>query len=188
MGLNHSVIRGLAFICVERKTVQKINHYDYGKLSWGMIKGSLNDSPVIKFNQMINKTLMAQFYDNNIEFSIWKKLLWNIPFNCLSVFYGGVDTNYLLTNEVAFKHVNQLMDEVIRVSQKHGVQLSNEHKLAHILNTKKMKPYLTSMCLDFKASRPIELDAILGNFIKIANKLGCETPYSHNLYANLVKK
>ena len=54
-----------------------------------MIKGSLNDSPVIKFNQMINKTLMAQFYDNNIEFSIWKKLLWNIPFNCLSVFMGG---------------------------------------------------------------------------------------------------
>ncbi|MEC8677546.1 MAG: ketopantoate reductase family protein [Candidatus Margulisiibacteriota bacterium] len=187
MGLSHPVVRGLAFICVERQSFQNISHYDFGKLSWGMIKGDLNEPSVNKFNHMIDKTLMDQSFDDNIQFSIWKKLLWNIPFNCLSVYYGGVDTNYLLTNPIARNHLNQLMDEVITVSQKHGIHLTNKHKSDHIGSTEKMKPYFTSMCLDYKASRPIELDAILGNFIKIAKKLDCEVPYSRNLYANLVK-
>jgi len=184
---NQPIIRGLAFICAERVSYNLVQHFDFGQLSWGITNGDINQSNTKQFKRKIDATLMDQSLDTDISFSIWKKLLWNIPFNCLSIYYGGVDTSFLLKDTNALHYINNLMDEVITVAQSCGINLTNLIKSNHLKSTKRMKPYFTSMCLDFKAGRPIELDAILGNFIKIADKCNLDIPYSHNLYKNLLK-
>ncbi|EQA63101.1 ketopantoate reductase PanE/ApbA domain protein [Leptospira alexanderi serovar Manhao 3 str. L 60] len=48
--------------------------------------------------------------------------------------------------------------------------------------TETMKPYKTSMLLDFEAGRVLELEAILGNAIRIGEKKGLEVPHIQTLY------
>ncbi len=47
---------------------------------------------------------------------------------------------------------------------------------AFLQMTEMMKPYKTSILLDFEAGRVLELEAILGNTIRIGEKKGLEVP------------
>ena len=51
--------------------------------------------------------------------------------------------------------------------------------------TLKMKPYKTSMLLDFEAKRPLEVEAILGNALRFAKENSIDVPYLSSLYALL---
>jgi 2-dehydropantoate 2-reductase len=53
----------------------------------------------------------------------------------------------------------------------------------NIVATKKMKPYKTSMLLDFEAGRQMEVEAIIGNAIKFAQSKSISTPYLSTIYA-----
>jgi hypothetical protein len=48
-----------------------------------------------------------------------------------------------------------------------------------------MKPYKTSMLLDYQAKRPLEVEAILGNAIRIAARADIHVPHLQTLYALL---
>ena len=52
-----------------------------------------------------------------------------------------------------------------------------------ISSTKTMPPYLTSMALDYKYGRPMEVEAILGNTVRAARKHAISTPILETLYA-----
>jgi 2-dehydropantoate 2-reductase len=51
--------------------------------------------------------------------------------------------------------------------------------------TRKMKPYETSMLLDFKAGRPMEVQAILGNALNFAKEKDIAVPYLSTLHVLL---
>jgi 2-dehydropantoate 2-reductase len=55
----------------------------------------------------------------------------------------------------------------------------------NIQGTRAMKPYKTSMLLDFENSRPMEVEAILGNAVRIARSLEVAVPHMETLYALL---
>jgi 2-dehydropantoate 2-reductase len=46
-----------------------------------------------------------------------------------------------------------------------------------------MPAYKTSMALDYENGRPMELEAILGNTVRAAGKLGVATPNLDAIYA-----
>ena len=48
-----------------------------------------------------------------------------------------------------------------------------------------MKPYKTSMLLDFEAGRQMEVEAILGNAVKFAHSKSILIPYLSTIYAIL---
>jgi 2-dehydropantoate 2-reductase len=51
--------------------------------------------------------------------------------------------------------------------------------------TEKMKPYKTSMLLDFESKRKMETEAILGNALRFAQNKSIAVPYISTLYALL---
>jgi 2-dehydropantoate 2-reductase len=51
--------------------------------------------------------------------------------------------------------------------------------------TAKMMPYRTSMKLDYDDRRPLELEAIFGNPLRMANQAGLELPRIAMLYQQL---
>jgi 2-dehydropantoate 2-reductase len=55
----------------------------------------------------------------------------------------------------------------------------------NIQGTRVMKPYKTSMLLDFENGRPMEVEAILGNAVRIARSLDVPIPHLETLYALL---
>ncbi len=51
--------------------------------------------------------------------------------------------------------------------------------------TDQMKPYRTSMKIDFDEGRPLEIEAIFGEPLRAASAAGCDTPLMAALYRQL---
>jgi 2-dehydropantoate 2-reductase len=125
----------------------------------------------------------------NIQYERWKKLVWNAPFNPMSVLCVGADTKKILDNLASRNLVENVMKEVCILAEADNCKLPLDVIAKNIDATEKMKPYKTSMLLDFEAGRKMEIEAILGNAINFAKEKSIEVPYLSSFYGfNLLSK
>ena len=68
------------------------------------------------------------------------------------------------------------MFETAAVAKAAGVELTEEMIREQIEYTRNFPPYRTSMLQDFDAGCPLEVDAIIGNAVKIADEYGVDVP------------
>jgi 2-dehydropantoate 2-reductase len=61
------------------------------------------------------------------------------------------------------------MDEVIRVAQACGVPLDRKMADEQIEYTRNFPAYKTSMLQDFESGASLEIDAVIGNVVKLAD-------------------
>ncbi len=180
------ILSGLAFVCVSKTGPGAINHQDYGRLVVGPYpKGHSKMAETLA--QLLNGVGTKTSVDKQIQSSRWKKLVWNAPFNPLSVIEGGLNTQELLATSERESHVRRIMAEVCQVATADGYPLGPEIIEKNITETKKMTPYKTSMALDYEFGRPLETEAILGNLIHKAHDLGVKTPECEALYKRLIQ-
>lgn len=178
------IISGLAFICVSRIKPGLIKHQDYGRLTIGNYpKGFSEKTKTLK--NLFEQSNVNCSIDENIINSRWKKLIWNVPFNPISVIGGGIDTKTILEDENLLELVKNTMEEVVLMANKSGCKISKDLIQQNINSTLKMTPYKTSMLLDYENKRPMEIEAILGNTIKIADELNVSIPHVKTIYALL---
>ena len=83
------------------------------------------------------------------------------------------------------KFCADLMAEVIAVANAAGVALTEEMAAKQREYTRNFPPYKTSMLQDFEAGRDLEVEAILGNTLRIARRLGVAVPRIESCYALL---
>ena len=131
------IIRGLAFICSYRLSFTHVQHIDYGGLTLGVKFG--NDrldltQPVMDVFKLSDIDVTIDAF---IDTAIWKKLVWNVAFNPLSIYYGGVTTDWLLNHADSFHKVVAMMDAVVAVAQQLDLLISHQFR-GYILNTCKM--------------------------------------------------
>ncbi|TAF00609.1 MAG: 2-dehydropantoate 2-reductase [Oscillatoriales cyanobacterium] len=116
--------------------------------------------------------------------SRWKKLVWNIPYNGLSVILQA-RTDELMANPDTLILVEEIMGEVV-AGAKSCDRIIPDDFIPHMLEyTEKMKPYRTSMKIDYDESRPLEVEAIFGNPMRVAQKAGIKLPQIEVLYRML---
>jgi len=121
----------------------------------------------------------------NLSLERWRKLVWNIPFNGLSVAAGGVDTATILADPALFKATEALMHEVIAAANKCGLPLEDSIANEQLRLTKTIGAYKPSTLLDFEAGNPLELEAIWGEPLRRAKAAGAEVPRLEELYSML---
>ncbi|KAK5081455.1 hypothetical protein LTR70_005816 [Exophiala xenobiotica] len=124
-------------------------------------------------------------YDD-VQAQRWYKLALNATLNPICALTLCDDGNYLRSSDGALAMACDVMREVGRVASALGYDnitddTINEHMKRHIerMITGGKQP---SMLQDIKAARPIEVEAILGNTVRIAEGLKIETPYLRLLY------
>ncbi len=163
---------GLAFICSNKIGPGHINHLDYGKLniaSFNVADQAVLSQVVADFQQAgINADLLP-----DLKFARWQKLVWNIPFNGMTVVLNTT-TDRIMANESTRELSKELMLEVIRGANACGVPLKESLAQQMIDMTLKMKPYAPSMKLDFDNRRPMEIEYIYSKPIEAARKAGFE--------------
>lgn len=163
---------GLAFICSNKVGPGHINHLDYGKLniaSYNVIDSTVLAQVVADFQQSgIHADLLP-----DLKFARWQKLVWNIPFNGMTVVLNTT-TDRLMANELTRELSKELMLEVIRGANACGVPLKEGLAQQMIDMTIKMKPYAPSMKLDFDHHRPMEIEYIYSKPIEAARRAGFE--------------
>ncbi|MFA7230759.1 MAG: ketopantoate reductase C-terminal domain-containing protein, partial [Victivallaceae bacterium] len=115
----------------------------------------------------------------------WEKLVWNAPFNPVSVLAGGVNTKIMVENPLLGTLCRNIMSEVCKVAAACGKKLPDDIIEKNIGYTLDFPPYKTSMLLDYENKRPLEVDAILGNTARLAKQHNISVPHIDTLYALL---
>ncbi len=162
------LISGLAFTCINRDGPGHVRHLDYGRLTIG--RYPTGSHPLVE--ELAGLFRIAQVpvkVSARIVRDRWVKLIWNAPFNPMSVLGGGVTTKDIMDSPEGVRLARAVMEDVRRAAASRGIDISEEIIEKNLEATRKMTPYKTSMCLDYEAGRPLEVEAILGNAVRAAH-------------------
>lgn len=181
----NEILSGLAFTCINRISPGKILHLDYGHISIGSFTNNGDSITAKELSDLFNQAGVKCEFTDDILTARWKKLVWNAPFNPISVLTGGKDTSTILNDKETLKLVKNVMLEVCQLAELEGHRLDDGIVQKMIDMTLSMKPYKTSMLLDYEAKREMEVEAILGKPLKIGRQHGVRLPYMETLYALL---
>lgn len=181
------VLGGLCFVCINRIAPGVIHHIAQGQIALGEHSGAA---------QVRTEVLASEFRRCEIECKVepsliaarWKKLVWNIPFNGLSIAAGGKDTAAILADPVLEKRVRDLMREIIDTAGHlgHAIPLSLIDDM--IERTRTMSAYKPSSLIDFLSGSEVELEAIWGEPVRRAQAAGIEMPEVKRLYQELKER
>lgn len=176
------VIAGSAFICSEKIEPGVIEHTAAGALKIGWFLPHPNPLPTV-LAQKFERAGVRCGVDEIGRRIKWSKLVWNIPFNGLSVFYGGITADVIMNDHYDF--ALQLMKEVIIAAGEDGIALDSALIDSNMKATLKMGPYRTSMMVDLEKKRPLEIETIIGEPYRRGISHGKNLPAMKKLYDTL---
>jgi 2-dehydropantoate 2-reductase len=157
------VLGGLCFVCSSLVAPGRIEHVDYGRVTLGEHRADGVAAGVTPAVEAVAADLAAAGVDvqpqPDLVVARWKKLVWNIPYNGLSVVLGA-GTDEIMADPDARALVRSLMVEVQRGASTQGREIPDAFVEQMLADTDAMTPYRTSMALDYDEQRPLELDAI----------------------------
>ena len=168
------ILGGLCFICLNRVSRHEVERFDYGHIVIGEYKRPSQERThaiAAEFNESGIKCRVAE----DLMLERWRKLVWNIPFNGLSILAGGMNTAAILADEDLHRSTVALMDEVIEAANRCGYALPASVTVEQIKRTEAMKPYKPSTLLDFESGKPLEIEAIWGEALRRASAAGAKT-------------
>jgi 2-dehydropantoate 2-reductase len=174
---------GLAFVCSNRQTPGVINHLDYGFFKTGNFQRPPDDV-LDTFTQMMQRAGVECSTVDDLALARWKKLIWNVPFNGLSTLLD-LTVDKIMQDGQLHQRAWRLMKEVQMAAQA-DKQVIEDEFLEYMMGlTVKMKPYYTSMHLDRRRHRPMELEAIIGEPLRRGQQHGFQLPEMQILYNGL---
>ncbi|MBK4731864.1 putative 2-dehydropantoate 2-reductase [Oxynema sp. CENA135] len=186
---SNRVMGGLCFICSNKIGPGHIRHSDYGAIELGDYGEGYRPRGITDRMQAIardfNQAGITILDSEDLLASRWKKLVWNIPFNGLSVILDA-KTDALIADRATRCLAEDLMQEVVNGAAAYDRAIAPEFVQEMLDKTVKMKPYLTSMKLDYDRRQPLEVEAIFGNPLKKAAQAGVRLPKIETLYQQLV--
>lgn len=183
------VLGGCCFLCSNKVAPGEIHHLDYGRITLGWPS---SQSAAAAQNPSLPKQLQADFNNAGITLEVipdliaarWRKLMWNIPYNGLSVALNA-STQDIMNHAASSELVYTLMEEVRAAAQACGKSIEPSFTFQLMEQTKLMVPYDSSMRVDYLNGRPLELEAIYGRPLKIAQAAGYHMPSVLMLYQQL---
>lgn len=169
------LISAVAYIGASRKSVNHIIHSGAGRLLMGRFGGG-DVKEVEKLADVFRQGGVSCDVVEDIALERWRKLLWNLPFNPVSVLAGGINSRELCDRGEIEGLCAVLMKEVIAVANACGVPLTEQMADEQFAYTRDFPPYRTSMLQDFEQHRQLEVDAVIGNAVKLADRLNIPVP------------
>lgn len=191
--LNHKgmpvppIFGGLCFICSNQVAPGHFRHLDYGRMLLGVHDQQNHrcaPTPLLKeiVSDFTKASIQADTTDD-LAMARWQKLVWNVPYNGLSVVLEAT-TAAMMADAGVRSLITTLMQEVVTTANAWGETISPgtgrnlppdiiDRMLTH---TEAMAPYRTSMKIDYDEKRPLETAAILDNPVRVARSIGIDTP------------
>ncbi|MDD5727118.1 MAG: 2-dehydropantoate 2-reductase [Victivallales bacterium] len=181
---DNELISAIAYIGVFQQESGKITHQAAGRLKMGLYGGGDSEKLRLLVAAFTRSGVKCEQVDD-IEFYRWIKLVWNVPYNPVSVLAGGVDTRIISTTPELENLCVKLMEEVCAVAASRKMRLPADIIRKNLEFTRGFPPYKTSMLLDFENKRPLEVEAIVGKVVRIARGHQVPVPYLETVYALL---
>lgn len=178
------VLGGLCFVCLNRTEPGVIECYHRGSVGLGEFNrdaGERAHAIGAAFRRAGVKCVVA----GNLAEMRWRKLVWNVPFNGLSIAAGGLTTDRILADPGLLARVQALMREVQRAAAAFGFSIPDSFLQHQIEITHPMGAYKPSSLIDYLDGRVVEVEAIWGEPLRRARAAGLEMPHLAELHGQL---
>ncbi len=188
VGADHQVIGGLAFIQSERTGRNRVSHFALGLLTMGRYVGDYEVTPISDEMSAIAADLAAAGIESELSDDLlmkrYQKLLWNTPFNALSVILNAT-TSQMIFDSAIYELIETVMEELVAAAAADGRTIDPAFIELLLEGTKGMPGYSTSMKVDFDAGRSLEIDGMVGEPVRRAARNGVAMPATATLYREL---
>jgi 2-dehydropantoate 2-reductase len=182
----------MALICCNRIASCHINHTYFGLLTAGVAstkdcRPNADTFNERAFRELFHDTKIDVAYDTSLLRGRWSKMIWNLPFNGISVAMGGITVDQIV-NDVGLRQLAyHIMDETILVANtdlqqqyngaQHFTPLGEKERTAMMKLSDDMGPYKPSTMLDFVHRRSMEVQYLFRTPLNRAKQLNVSTPY-----------
>lgn len=178
------VLGELCFIAVDRHSKAEVERYAYGDV----ILGEFGRAAMARTHKVAAEFIRAGIkcrVTDDLALERWRKLIWNIPFNGLSILAGGVDTATIVGDGNLRALTLGLMKEVITAANRCGQALPADAWRRSIERSDKMKGYKPSTLQDWESGKPLEIEAIWGEPLRRGTAAGARMPRTEMVYTLL---
>lgn len=182
------VLGGCCFLCSNKVGPGHIVHIDYGRIAFGEYRAdgsvaAIGEKALEIEADFKRAAIAAQAVDDLIKVR-WQKLMWNIPFNGLSVVLAA-STAEIMSDPSSERLAEQIIRDVRDAAKQCGKSIDESFVDKMMNDTRMMVPYDSSMRIDFKQGRPMEVEAIVGNPLRELQRHGGQSPRLEMLYQQL---
>jgi 2-dehydropantoate 2-reductase len=198
---------GMALICCNRLRPGHVDHSYAGLLSAGVAcrsngsddndNGEKDDEDRLAFESLWCSSIKDQeiAWESSLLRGRWKKMLWNLPFNGISVAMGGITVDKIMQDASLRQLSMSIMDETIAAAnaemqqhhKKHGCgrydPLTSQDKEQMMAFTDKMGVYKTSTMLDLVNRQTMEVEYLFCKPVERAERLGVPVPHLKTILA-----
>jgi len=178
------VTGGLCFLCSNKVGPGHIRHLGYSLVALAEFAARGISKRMRAIADDLQRANVEIELAEDLDVVRWKKLVWNIPYNGLSVVLDAT-TKELMAQPQSRQLVEAIMREVVADARACGVAVTDEIIKRMLANTEKMAPYRTSMKIDYDDHRPLRVEAIFGNPLRAVQQVGTTSPLLEQLYAQL---
>lgn len=183
------LLGGLCFVGVHRTAPGVVTHLAFGAVTLGYHSGSAVDPEAGQLiaeegADLFRKAGLDSRTTASVQLARWQKLVWNIPYNGLSVLLR-TSTTPLMEDPDSRALIRALMSEVIQGAAACGYSLPQGYAEQLFAATEPMPDYQPSMYLDYLEKRPLELAAIYAKPLHAAMSVGHDMPKTRALYQAL---
>ncbi|MED5490932.1 MAG: putative 2-dehydropantoate 2-reductase [Pseudomonadota bacterium] len=174
------LIGGLCYVCLFREGPGLVKHQANGMVDLGYHSGP---ATTVEAQQVLLKEGAELLASGKIPTRLlpgvdearWQKLVWNAPFNGISVVLNS-GTQALLKDPASNKLIKEMMEEVISTARAKGVSMPDGLADKLLMGTGAMPDYQPSMYHDWLHQRPMELDSLYGELLRQGREAGCSLP------------
>jgi 2-dehydropantoate 2-reductase len=172
--IGHAVIPVVVYVGSEMAGPGHVRHHGGGDLAIGPSAAS----------EALAQTLAAAGIGitiaDDIDKTLWSKLIINCAFNALSA-VADISYGPMLEVEGTRDVVTRAVQEATTVARACGVSISDD-LLVHILNIPAIMPnQMSSTAQDLARGKPSEIDFLNGHVVRKGAELGIPTPTNHAL-------
>lgn len=175
-----SVAGGVIYVASEVTAPGRVKVAGRGRLVLGEPDG--RDSPRLQMlAALLQRCGIAAEVVGDIRKHVWAKLWRNAAFNPVSCITRATLGDIASDTDMV-PVVTALLDEVAQVAAAYGVTI-DETAASLISATTKFGAHKTSMLQDLERGRPLELGAMVGAVIELAQAQGIAVPHLTTVYA-----
>lgn len=180
----NKVFGGLCFVCLNRISPAVVENFMPGSISIGPREAG-DAEEAQELVELFRAAGVKTRFEPNLQLVQWKKLVWNVPFNGLTVAAGGVCTDAIVESPELLEESKALMGEIIAGANALGFGFEQSFIDYQVKITIPMGAYRPSSMIDYVEGRPVEVEAIWGEPLRQAKALGVAMPKLELLYALL---
>jgi 2-dehydropantoate 2-reductase len=156
-----------------------IEHIEGNRFTLGEPDGSKSQRVLAIASKLVKAGLKAPV-QTRIRNEIWLKVLGNATLNPLSALTGATLVD-IVTSPTSRELVRTLMEEVDAVARAMGADLATSIE-KRMEGAAAVGAHKTSMLQDLEAGRPLEVDALLGAVVELADGAGIAVPSLRVVY------